>query len=219
MPGRQIRALIANDFRLHGRSVLLVITGALALLAVTTQALERGVGPRVTMVVQFNLFLPLFWSEWLVSRERATQTVAWLRTLPVDDRLVVLAKFLAGAVWCLLLSVLTTAGFAREVWQSPGTGLALVASVLLFNALTMAARWRLNWRMGLIGPMLLVLIPLLLFMSLAGDGTPSRAALLAWWSAPEGPLLTAGALLLLYVGVVVATAAWVHRVETHRLVD
>ena len=104
--------------------------------------MPQGVGPRVSFVFNLNLFLTMLWSDWLITRERSKRTFAWLRGLPVDDRVLAGSKFVVAAGCCVALWLVSSALFAPESWRSPGTGLVLQCVLLTFGGLTVATKWR-----------------------------------------------------------------------------
>ena len=216
---RQCGALIGKDLRLHGRAVALTIASCLLFLATAIRVMPQGVGPRVAFVFNSNLLLTLMWSDWLITRERSKRTFAWLRGLPVDDRVLARAKFVMAAGWCVALWLVSSALFARELWRPPGTVLVLQCGLVAFGGLSVATKWRFPWRLGQILPLVIVLVPVLLLMTLAGDGTDRREILIAVWNAPYGKLAAATALLAVYAAIVAATVRWVTRADTFQLID
>ncbi len=211
--------LIGKDLRLHGSAIALAMAGALALLAAGTQLAPQGIGPRVSLVFNVNILLTLLWSEWLVTRERSKRTFAWLRTLPVDDRVLAGSKFVTAAGCCVLFWSLSTSLFARELWQPTGVGVTLLCMVLSFGGLGIAARLRFSWRIGQLAPLCIVGLPVLLFIVFAGNGTTRRDALIALWTAPWGRTVVAASLFLVYCVIVLITVHWLTRAETVDLVD
>ena len=215
----QCGALIAKDLRLHGRAVALTIASCLLFLATAIRVMPQGVGPRVAFVFNANLLLTLMWSDWLITRERSKRTFAWLRGLPVDDRVLAHAKFVIAAGWCVTLWLVSSALFARELWRPPGTVLVLQCGLVAFGGLSVATKWRFPWRLGQILPLVIVLVPVLLLMTFAGDGTDRREILIAVWNGPYGRVAAATALLAVYAAIVAATIRWVTRADTFQLVD
>ena len=216
---RQIRALIANDLRLHGQGVALATAGCLLLLATATRVMPQGIGPRVSFVFNVNLLLTLLWSDWLITRERSKRTFAWLRGLPVDDRVLGSAKFIVAAGCSVALWLVSSVLFARELWRPPGTALVLQCAIVAFGGLSVAAKWRFSWRLGQVLPLVVVFVPVLLFMTLAGDGTDRYVSLVAVWNAPYGKFAAAASLLAVYAAIVTVTLHWVTRADTFQLVD
>ena len=216
---KPLTVLMAKDLRLHGRAVSLAIASVLVLCAVATQVISSGVGPRLAFVFNVNLVLTLLWSDWLVTRERSKRTFAWLRTLPLDDGVLAGSKFLAAGGCCVVTWALSSALFAPELWSPLGTVLALQAALLAFGALSISTKWRFPWRLGHVLPLLILVVPVLLFVMLAGDGTSERAQLVAVWNAPDGRLVVTALLLLIYTAIIWTTIRWVMRADTFQLVD
>ena len=219
MRSSQVRALIAKDLRLHGHAVALATAGCLLLLALATRVMPQGIGPRVSFVFNVNLLFTLLWSDWLITRERSKRTFAWLRGLPVDDRVLGSAKFIAAAGCSVALWLVSSVLFARELWRPPGTALVLQCAIVAFGGLSVAAKWRFSWRLGQVLPPVVGLMPVLLFMALAGDGTDRHASLLALWDAPYGRPLAAASLLAVYAAIVTLTLHWITHADTFQLVD
>lgn len=219
-PGvRQFVALIGKDLRLHGRTAALTIAGTLLLFAAAMRLSPQADGPRISLVFNVNALATLLWSDWLIARERSKRTFAWLRALPVDDRALVGAKFALAAAWCIACWLLSSALFAREFWRPPGTGLTVQCALLAFGGLSIATKWRFPWQIGQIAPMVILLVPVLLLATFAGDGTVARETLLAMWRTPLGRLATAASLLAVYAAIVAVTVRWVTRADTSQLVD
>lgn len=213
-----LMALLAKDLRLHGLPLLLLVGVLLAACAAVTQfAPSRNGVPG--FVFNMNMLSPLLLSEWLIARERAKRSFAWLRSLPVDDRTVVAGKFLYAAVVSVVLWPTSSALFAPVLWSPWSTGLVAQCSLLVLGALLIGARWRTSWRYAPLAAMGVFAGPILIFLALMGEDTARRAALVALWNAPYGPPLAAAGLLLLYVSIVWATMRWVQRVDTYQLVD
>ena len=218
MKSRDLIALFAKDLRLHGLPLLLFIGISLAACAGVTQIAPNR-GPIPGFVFNVNMVFSILMSEWLITRERSKKSFAWLRSLPVDDRTVAVGKFLYAAVASVVLWTASSALFAPGLWSPWSTGLVLQASLLVFGALLIAARWRTNWRYAPMVALGVFAGPILVFLALMGEDTTRRAALAALWNAPYGPPLAAAGLLLMYISIVWWTVRWVERADTFQLVD
>ena len=218
MNARMLWILMAKDLRLHGLPLLLVLAGILSFLGLAIRFVPSEASP-VGFVANVNVIIPVLFGEWLIARERSTRSFAWLRSLPLDDRTLALSKFLIASVCCVVLWTVSSALFAREVWQSRGEALVLQCALLSFGALCVATRWRINWHLAHAVPFGVLGALLLLGMLAAGEGTGARAALVAFWNASYGPPLTAAGLMLVYLGIVWNTIRWVERADTWQLVD
>ncbi len=219
MWAKAMKTLLQKDLRLHGWAIALTIAGALLLIALAQRLAPPAAGARMSFVFTMNLLLTLLWSDWLITRERSKGTFAWLRALPVDDAAVAGSKFAAAAGCCAVFWTTSSALFARELWRPPGTWLALLAALLTFGGLSIATKWRFPWRLGHVLPLVIVLVPMLLFMTLADDGTALREHLVMLWNAPYGRLAASTALLGLYGAIIAVTIRWVRRADTFQLVD
>lgn len=218
MKARTLMALLAKDLRLHGLPLLLLVGALLAVCAGVTQFAPNR-DPVPGFVFNMNMLAPILLSEWLITRERTTRSFAWLRSLPVDDRAVAGGKFLYAAGASVGLWTTSSALFAPVFWSPWSTGLVLQCGLLVLGALLIAARWRTNWRYAPMAALAVFAGPILIFLTLMGEGTARRAALAALWNAPYGPPLAAAGLLLLYVSIIWSTVRWVERADTYQLVD
>ena len=218
MNARKLWPLIAKDLRLHGLPLLLVFAGLLSLLGLAIRFIPSSASP-AGLVTNINVIISPLFAEWLIARERSTRTFAWLRSLPLDDRTLVLGKFLLASACCVVLWTVSTGLFARDVWQSRGEAVVLQCALLAFGALCVATRWRINWHLAQMVPFGILGVLLSLGMLAAQEGTDSHAALIAFWHTPYGQPLTAAGLLLVYLGLVWSTIRWVERADTWRLVD
>jgi hypothetical protein len=216
---RQTRALIVKDLRLHGRAFALTLAAGLLLCLTLNRVEPQAVGARVSLVCNINLLLTLLWSDWLITRERSKRTFAWLRGLPVDDGVLASAKFLVAGGCCVTFWLTSSMLSAREIWQPLSTGLVVQCALVAFGGLSLATKWRFPWRLGQVLPLLILLVPLLLATTLAGDGTAGREMLFGLWNAPYGRPVAAAALLAVYATLVAVTVRWVTRADTFQLVD
>ena len=218
MNARMLWILMAKDLRLHGLPLLLVFAAILSFIGLLIHFVPSDAST-VGLVTNVNMIIPLLFGEWLIARERSTRSFAWLRSLPLDDRTLALSKFLLASACCVVLWTVSSALFAREVWQSRGEASVTLCALLAFGAICVATRWRVNWHLAHALPFGVLAALLLLGMLVAGEGTGARAALIAFWNAPYGPPLTAAGFLLVYLGIVWNTIRWVARADTWQLVD
>ena len=217
---RTLWILFAKDFRLHGWPLALVVAIPLAVCAALRHfGPDRGQGPFEGLVFNVNMIVAVFLPEWLVARERAKRTFAWLRTLPVDDRALAGSKFLMAAAVSVGLWTATSVPFAPALWSPWTTGLVLQGILLVLGALCLGARLRFNWHYAHLAGVLVFAAPLVLFMTFAGEGTARRAALAALWNAPYGRALAAAGLLLFYLAIVGTIMHWFARADTYQIVD
>ena len=186
-----IWALMVKDLHLHGSAGVTGVGAVVVLCAIATNVLRSGNGPRLTLGLNLNLFLTLLWSDWLVTRERSKHTFAWLRACPIDDRSVAASKFLIGATAATVLWLVLSGLFARELWHPVSAGVVGLGAVIVFGALSIATKWRLSWRIGQILSLLIVLVPTLVFMTIAGEDSPIRTTVMALSQRPSGHVLVA----------------------------
>lgn len=210
--------LMAKDLRLHGLPLMLVGAGVLVCCALAAH-LAPSPGAVTGFVFNVNMLMALLLTEWLIARERSAHSFAWLRTLPLDDRTLAASKFLPAALFCVVLWTASSGLFAPALWSPRGTGVVLQCSLLVFGALCMGTRWRINWHYANLVALAIFAAPVLLFTVFAGDDTARRVALAALWNAPYGRPLAATGLLLLYLSIVWTTVRWLERADTYELVD
>ncbi len=211
---RQLGALLLKDLQLHGLAMALAIGGLVLVTMSTANALpERLAAFHIVLVFNLNFILAaLVWSDWLISRERSKRTFAWLRTMPVDDRVLAGSKFIAVGAAGILCWCLTSALIAPEFRPSPATWLALQCVLLLLGAISVSAVWRLNPKLGQIVQLSLVIVPSILFGVVTTRAAWSIAALEQW-----NAWIAAG-LLMVYAATVIGTMRWVNRAETNELI-
>ena len=217
---RQLGALLIKDFQLHGLATALTIVGLILLAAILDATLGSAAGPRQIFIINLNLLFSLFlWAEWLITRECSKGTFAWLRTMPVDDRVLVGSKFIGAAAACTLCWFLSSSVMSPELWHSPATGLILQCALLMAVTLSVAAKWRFGSRLGQVAGASVIGIPVLLVYWFVGDDVERQAALIAVWNAPYGRLAIAASLLVVCAAIVLSTMRWVSRSDTYRLID
>ncbi len=217
---RTLLALVAKDLRLHRQPIVLTTAALLGICTAATHVgSDRSMSAFAGFVFRANALVVVFLPEWLVARERATRTFAWLRTLPVDDHALVGSKFLLAAAVCVAQWTATSGLFVQTLWSPWTTGLVLQCMLLVLGALCLGARLRFNWHYAHVAGMLVFVAPVMLFMAFAGDGTARQAALATLWNAPYGRPLAAAGLLLIYLSIVGIIVRWFVRADTYRIVD
>lgn len=218
---RRVVALVAKDARIHGREIALTQAGILLLVALMTYAKPGEIVSLASAVFSFNLLLAGFWGEWLITREKTKGTFAWIRSCPVDDADLVVAKFLAVGLCLISLWSLSSLIFLRDylVLTRPGVWVALQAALLAFGMLSAATRFRFGPKAGQLVPFGCVLavlgaIGLLEQAGYLGDGDPG--ALLRTFA---GQVSVAAVAIAGAVTMVVMTLNWVRRSDTERLLE
>lgn len=211
-------ALIAKDVRLHGRAVAAAQAGAMALMALAFWLRPEKSSVNAALVLNFNVFLAGFWSEWLIAREKTKGTFAWLRAAPLTDRDLVLSKFLAAggcvvALWSVSAALLSsTAPLRVPEWTVSLLGL------LAFSGLAVSLRLRFGPRLGQILPYAILFVPLAVVVAYERmTGVPID---LAGSLSARGQLATLGAAFVLaWLGILFLTIRWVRRSDTFRLLE
>ena len=90
----QVVALVRNDVRLHGRTASLTIVGMALFLAFLDRTGQSG-SSLTGSIVMLNIMLMYALGAWLVTQEKTAGTLAWIRTLPVSDHVIVTAKWIS----------------------------------------------------------------------------------------------------------------------------
>ncbi len=217
---RVLTALIAKDFRIHGRDILLTHAGILGLLAVMDYLQPGEQAGIASAAFNFNFLLAGFWSEWLISREKVKGTFAWLRASPVSDAELVLAKFLAVGICCVSLWIASSLIFARDYfWQQIEIWIVLQLSLLMFGGLAVGTRWRFGQKLGQMLPYVIVgvVIGILIFAARSGRALPLDPEVLL--RHPSGQAVMAAGFAAGAVAAFYATLTWVRGSDTANLLE
>jgi hypothetical protein len=224
---KQIQALVVKDLRVHARRIALHIVAWLAVMRILLQV-QHAWGftqgqSLATLTINASLaLLPIFAiysAQWLIEAERAKETFAWIRTLPVSDGHIVLGKFAAMLVICLIVAV--------ALWVATlGIDVGLTAGQLL-------SVWLLWWAFAGTAVFFQVLFsgrlaggaPAALAFVAAGIGfsisrSPVAVAHVArMWNEPGAHVGIWVACVAVEACAVAATYAWFHARDSHRLVE
>lgn len=215
-------ALAKKDLRLHGRAVMLSQIGLVLLIWMFTRTEPDAHGRNLPLVINVNLIACALWAEWLIAREKARETFAWLRTLPVSDRDLVVTKFALAAAMSWSTWALTSGLLWRSLFVPDRTGLwfVLATGLSTFGGLILASRWRLAPKTGQMAPfglLFLLLTPLILMPDPAARAVED--AILAWVETPGAWVAVCAGLVLLHLLIAASMARWVARSETIALID
>lgn len=221
LSGRRVAALLLKDARIHGRDIALTQAGILVLLALMAYARPGQIVPLATAAFSFNLLLAGFWGEWLITREKSKGTFAWIRSCPVDDAELVVAKFVGVGLCVVGLWSVSSMMVLREylVLTRPAVWVVLLTALLAFGMLSTAARFRFGPKVGQLLPFGCVLAVLgaaglLGRFGYLPDGDP--AALLR---TSAGQASVAAAAAASCIAMVSTTIGWVRRSDTERLLE
>lgn len=218
---RRIAALVLKDVKIHGRDIGLTQLGLFGLLGLLSYLRATDPAVMASAVFNFNFLLAAFWSEWLISREKAKGTFAWLRACPVNDRDLVMAKFAVVAGCSVPLWIASSLVFTRAYWLPDrlGAWLALQAILLAFGALAVATRWRFGQKLGQMLPFLLVGVVVGFFMLAARTGhlLPFDPEVLL--RSVAGQAVLGVSALAAYVAILWWTLSWVGRSDTAVLLE
>jgi hypothetical protein len=225
MWNRQVRSLIGNDLRLHGRGIAGIHVGILAFIGLViwaTRAKPTSTPAAHAMLIfNVNFLVAILWGEWLVSREKTKGTLAWLRTLPVSDSSIVTAKFLTCALCVVSLWVSSTLVFVRSYFFPTRWAIWVLYKLCLLGLATfsLSARWRFHQKLGMMLPLIAVLVPLLAVLLADQAGIHIARHLAAFYSTRVGKSLVAAGLLAFCAGIWWATVSWVSRSDTFELLE
>jgi hypothetical protein len=219
MKARHLAAVVANDARLHGRAVALTQAGAVALVWLATRW-PRSEDAVAGLVLNLNIVIALLWGDWLVSREKLKATFGWLRTTPLADGDLVLAKFVSTIVCCSTMWVATTLPFLRGYYAArPAEWCVLWLAIVALAGLSMAIRWRFTQQLGLVAPLLIVLLPLLVLIAIKRDHPETVRAVYGLWDHTGGRAAIAASLVAVLVSSWQFTRWWVGRSDTFGLLE
>lgn len=219
MVNHRVRVLLLKDLRLHGRGVALIQAAAVALVWVMLVLHPSDMRRQASLLFNVNFLLTGLWGEWLVSREKTKGTFGWLRSLPIADRDLVAAKFAGAALYAVVLwAVMSGILAASYFMERPMEWLLRAMALVTFGGITLAARWRFTQKVGQTLPFALVLV-LLLAVAAAQRGGRWPAGAVALIQGSGGQVAVAVGLLTCYLFTVGATAVWVRRSDTSRLVE
>ncbi len=225
MWNRQVRTLIGNDLRLHGRGIAWVELGMLGFIALVLWANRSRPtstpAVNVSLVFNVNFLIAILWGEWLVSREKTKGTLAWLRTLPVSDQDIVTAKFLTCALCCVSMWISSSLLFVRSYFFPSHWASWWIYQICLlgFATFSLSARWRFRQKLGMILPLLTIFVPLLAVLLADEAGIHILRHLATFYSEPRGKGWVAAGLVAFCGGVWWATVNWVSRSETYELLE
>ena len=212
---RRVVALVAKDMRIHGRAIAATQAAVLALGAVAWSAKPEASAANAALMVNFNVLLAGFWSEWLISREKTKGTFAWLRETTVTDTELVLSKFLGAGLCVMSLWIATAVLFVRP---HPAAGAVAGAGLLAFSALAIASRWRFGAKFGQMLPYVVLLVPLLAVIVLSRT-TGSDVDVAAWLDTPSRRAAALAGLLAGWVTLFIAVRRWVRGCDTFELLE
>jgi hypothetical protein len=219
---RQARALIEKDLRLHGAGMA---GTAVVLLALPALAGFVKPGARIdsaaSLITSLNFILMMLWGDWLVSREKTKGTIGWLRTLPVPDHAIVLAKVATYMTGCTLMWVASTLLYVpRFFFPGRWREWLITLCVLMFvGTVSVCGRFRFSQKLGQVLPpavLGVLLATYYLGLRVAPEATV-RLATMA--TRPEMVGVFAASILGLSGAVIAVTIVWMGRAETFELTE
>jgi len=223
----QVCVLVWKDLRIHARSIALHLLGWTFVMRVLVQA-QYAMGltagqSMASMVVGASIpLLPLFAiasAQWLIERERGTETLAWVRTLPVSDLHIVIAKF--GAI--LVVCVIVGAGW-RIAMLGVDVGLTprqLASSRLIwwaFAGIALFSQLMFSGRLAGVAPALLYFVMAGLAFW-AGRSPEARAQVVAAWTDPSAHVWLWCVCIAVEAVTIVATYRLFRSRDSHKLVE
>lgn len=153
---RPVAAILIKDLYLYGRGILgaWVALAALVLLATRIMPPTHWRDPLAPLLCGNILFI-LFYTDFLVEREKAKGTLAWLRTMPLSEMHLVTAKSMGLALMIVAGNALTTlAAVPRFLLAHTGEFLEALLGMLCLGATMLLTRWTLGGRTGQVVPLL-----------------------------------------------------------------
>ena len=224
MRRRQLIALVRNDLRVHGLGIAGIVGLNLAVTSVL-YFVPPTRGDHATAVagatLHLNLLLALILGEFLAAREKTKGTFAWLRTLPISDATVISSKFVSAWGWCVLSWVITTVPFDRGTYFPDGWSAWLVM-LLVCATMASASLWaRLCFpqKRGMIVVIGVLAVLLGLSFGIKRQYPDLALRALSSWAVGNGKAVAAAALVVCSGGLLMASAMWMSRSETTRLLE
>jgi hypothetical protein len=171
------------------------------------------------LILNLNLVMVLVWGDWLVSREKTKGTIGWLRTLPVPEGTIIIAKVATYMLGCVLLWVTSTLLYVPH-YVFPGhwrEWIALQCLLIFAGTVSVCGRFRFRQKLAQVQPLIVIGVPLALHLILLRTA-PSAAARLAG-IASQPMMVTAGAVALIGASacVIWGVGVWMRRAETFEL--
>jgi hypothetical protein len=220
---RQLAALVRNDLRIHGLAVAGQI-GAILLLAAVLDRVPPARGGRATFanaLLNLNVVVAVVLAEWLAAREKTKGTFAWLRTLPIGDRVIIGSKFVSAWICCSATWVITTVPFDRGYYFPDrwSTWLVWMLVCVTLSSAAMFLRLCFPQKRGLI--VLSTVVVLLLGSAFAFSRSYPDLALRVtdFIFSGRGHALMVALLVACSGGLFIAAAGWMSRSETTRLLE
>ncbi len=218
----QIRTLVWKDLQVHWRVAGPLILGwpvGIRMLAFIRQAAPDA-DPRSLPLVVTVLSVPLFvavssgLATMLVEQERTKETFAWLRTLPVSDLQIVIAKCATGLVFHVCGSF---AWWAVLGGMTPSLTLPQAASVwcltLVVGGISLLSQLATSGRLAVAAPIALLALGLLAGAPLSRS--PSAALrIIEWWQGTWGHVVLWAACAVVYALLVGLAYARFHAADT-----
>jgi len=223
----QVCTLVWKDLRIHARSIALHLLGWTFVMRVLVQAqhalgLTKGqslgsmvVGASIPLVSLFAIA----GAQWLIERERGKETFAWVRTLPLSDLHIVLAKFGALLVVCVIVGVgwrIATLGV--DIGLAPRQ---LASSWLIcwaFAGIALFCQLMFSGRLAGVTPALLYFIVAGVAF-LAGRSPDTSARVAEAWNDPWAHVWLWCACVAIQAVTVVATYGLFRSRDSHSLVE
>ena len=222
---RIVSALMRKDLRLHWRGILLtqliVIVFVFWTFRLASRNVPRGEYAGAAALFNINFIAALLWTEWLVSREKTKGTIAWLRTLPIADAQLVIAKFAAYLLIVGFLWIASTLLLVPWYWTRAGL-LSMVlgfCALAAFGTMSIGARWRFRQKVGQTLPFAVLILPVFL-IAFANDRKTALVLQIGNWASTAAGKLVVSSLLLAFSGLCCAwTMRWVSRADTQKLLE
>lgn len=223
----QIRALVWKDLQVHWRAAGLLLAGwpigVRLLVSVVPPSQDAGGPPLPMVVAMVSLFLFLAitagLATTLVERERTKETFAWLRTLPVSDTHIVLAKCATGFV----LHACGWVAWWAVLWDvAPAVTLPQAASLwwltLVVGLVPLACQLAIPGRLALASPV--VLLGLALLAAVPLQRSPAVwLSVIDLWRGSWGHLLLSACCVAAYALIAAAACLCFHAADTRVLVE
>ncbi|MCI0349258.1 MAG: ABC-2 transporter permease [Acidobacteriales bacterium] len=217
---RPLLFLVLKDFQLHWRSLL--VSWAILLAAslfFTRNATSEFVA--LATILVYSMMATIAYSDWLIYREKAKGTVAWLRALPLSDLQIVSSKFIAHGLMLAGGFILCVALLQPGLFRPSRAPLLLLSffGLQAFGTFMVASRWLFGLKLGQAAPFFAPLVLYLMVYRLMKDDPQSVQGWLFSLRDPRNA--AAGCVLLAAIGVAswYLVLRWFSGRDTQQLID
>lgn len=148
---KEIWTLVKKDLRLHGCAFLLSVALLSGIAFVIVLAMPRKeLEARYPVAFNLGVAASILYGQWLIDREKSRRTLAWLRSMPLSDAVLVGSKIVTlcafqGVLFVLLLSLCAPDALLR---LGPLDVAQKALAMMVFATWLLCGKWLLGERLG-----------------------------------------------------------------------